>query len=856
MKTSTTRAGFASLARARHFSGSPLLLVLLLALVLRLLLWGHVPRTGLISDEGEYLSAASWLAQGRGFSWYQGYLWTRAPLYPLFVAAHLRLFGDTSAPIYLTQTLLSLANVALVYLLAQRVLAGVGRAAGEQRGWLIPTIAAGLMAVYFPFALYAQVLLSETLFITLLLGGFLALAAWAEAGPKTNDGGPKIEDRGDWERKLLVFGPWSLVVAGVLFGLATLTRSLTLPFLPLAAVWIAVVAGQATRWWRPARRGLVAAAVFLVCAGAVVLPWTIYNSVRLYGGAIAVDTTGAFNLMLGARTAYDGKREDAPSRNFMLALLGRGLSREQRLSLLGPQPAAGGRTLDASCLLRRGDARLLAALDALDRPDGQLSQATRQNLMTAEGLCLIAARPIGFVGKSLAELVDLFKINYGGDERFADSFVLGRLPRWYAVSLFLLDDTLYVLALPLAVVGFALARRMTKDERPTTKGILPTQPLVFGLWPSVVLVGLWLLYNIAVAPLLFAINRFRLPLLPFAFIFAAYALARLPRAGWRGLRWGYGVIAVALLLVAATPYAYLEPRAQGAAATWASYLGPYPSSVASTAMAWQARPGYLLGQRVQAALGAGDAGGASALLRAGDVPTYTLRLARPLLAGLEGRPEGGLALLPPLGTITRTKDVELAVVRGDLQRRAGDLAGARFVLGETFVDSANPVQFAWTWLHPPPLPDNRIDVAGNLDLGYIAGCYLGEGDPAAGGNFRWCTDGAMLRFPQAGTGAPQALVLRVDGRGWAGSADTAPPVRVVVDGQEVGSFTPDIAGPRELTVALPPSPPGADVVVTLRTPTFVAPPERYLSQQGKGIVGQVQRLGVRIDWAELRGGGE
>src|SRR5215212_7047877 len=107
-------------ARRRRIAASlPLVVVLLLALALRLLLWGRIPRTGLISDEGEYLSAANWLAQGRSFSWYQSYLWTRAPIYPLFVAAHLRLFGDTLTPIYITQTLLSLLNVALVYLLAQ-----------------------------------------------------------------------------------------------------------------------------------------------------------------------------------------------------------------------------------------------------------------------------------------------------------------------------------------------------------------------------------------------------------------------------------------------------------------------------------------------------------------------------------------------------------------------------------------------------------------------------------------------------------------------------------------------------------------------------------------------------------------
>src|SRR5436190_21570310 len=109
---------------ARHpriAASLPLAIVLLLALALRLMLWGRIPSSGLISDEGEYLSAASWLVQGRSFSWYQSYLWTCAPIYPLFVAAHLRLFGDTLTPIYVTQTILSLLNVALVYLLAHRL---------------------------------------------------------------------------------------------------------------------------------------------------------------------------------------------------------------------------------------------------------------------------------------------------------------------------------------------------------------------------------------------------------------------------------------------------------------------------------------------------------------------------------------------------------------------------------------------------------------------------------------------------------------------------------------------------------------------------------------------------------------
>src|SRR5215213_7348266 len=142
-----TRMSTIHITRQRLRSLAPLIIILLLALALRLLLWGRIPRTGLISDEGEYLSAASWLAQGRSFSWYDSYLWTRAPIYPLFVAAHLRLFGDTLTPIYVTQTILSLLNIALVYLLAQRLTDDRRRTTDNRRAsqYAIPTVSALLM---------------------------------------------------------------------------------------------------------------------------------------------------------------------------------------------------------------------------------------------------------------------------------------------------------------------------------------------------------------------------------------------------------------------------------------------------------------------------------------------------------------------------------------------------------------------------------------------------------------------------------------------------------------------------------------------------------------------------------------
>ena len=246
-------------------------------------------------------------------------------------------------------------------------------------------------------------------------------------------------------------------------------------------------------------------------------------------------------------------------------------------------------------------------------------------------------------------------------------------------------------------------------------------------------IGLWLLYNIAVAPLLFAINRFRLPLLPFAFIFTAYALAALP-GGWRALRSRYGIVCAALAgllaLVAATPYAYLEPRPNGADSRWASYLGPYPSSIAATGIAWRSRPGYLIEQQVMRALGSGDAAAARALLARSDVMSGTLAY-RAAIAGRSGgprRPMGLSAAAIARDASCRPSDIRAAVVRGELLRRLGDWHGARFILTQRFVDDANPVQWAWDWLHPPALPNNHIDLAGNLDLGYIEGCYLGEGD--------------------------------------------------------------------------------------------------------------------------------
>ncbi|GAB4432789.1 MAG: glycosyltransferase family 39 protein [Chloroflexi bacterium OHK40] len=804
-------------------------IALAVGLILRIALWDNLPRLGLVSDEAEYLASADWLAAGRGFAWHTQYLWTRAPGYPLFLAAHIASFGRVLEPIYVAQVVLSMVNVGLVYALALLLVGGAQRNR-DARG--AAGIAALLTALYLPLAAYTQLLLSETLFITLLLAALLALGGALRAGP--------------W------VGLGLHVAGGTLLGLATLTRGLTLGFLPLVAGWALLMArGQGQRW----SGALAWAAACTLPAALVILPWSVYAS-RAYGGPMVVDTTGAFNLMLGARTAFDGGRSDAPSRNFVLALLDPALTREQREALLAARPRADGGVQAGACLYEARDERLLAALE---RPAASLSQGDRQRLMSAEAFCLLRAAPGAFVTKSLVELIDLFQINYTGDERLSKGFALGRLPPWYVLASLLLDDTLYVLSLPLAVLGWAKLRSHPSvgavgvGQPAEAGGRGAGEPVSSGALRAAAgaLVGLWLLYNLAAAPLLFAINRFRVPLMPLLFVFAGFAIVALPRLG-PTLRSRYGaacaLLAALLLFVAASPHAYLEPRAPGAPSRWASYLGPYPSSLASAWRALVARPSYLRGQELAAALGAGDVASARRALAAPELAPYDRAVGAPLLDGLEGRPADGLDRLAtqperPL------EGWQTSLVAGELFRQLGDLEAARRELNPEHVDRENPVAWAWLWLAPPPLPGNRIELADDNDLGYIRGFYLGRYDADLGATVRWATGEAALRFPGAGSGAPQRLCLAASSLGW--PADLRPPtVAAWLDDELLGSFAPG-AELEEYCLPLPARPAGSELVITLRAPTFVPGALDLIAQQGPQV-GQLRLLGFQLDWAEVR----
>ncbi len=242
-----------------------LLLILLAALLYRLALWAQ-PLHQPANDENEYIAVAYDLLAGRGWVFYDSYHWLRAPLYPLWLAGSLAFVGGDLHRAALPNLLLSTLNVGLIAILTRQL--GGGRWA--VRG--VALAAAGLLT----FATFASLYMAETLFTFLFTAAMVVLLHWRtrlRAAAHT----------GHWH--------W-LVLAAVAYGLAVLTRSLPLAFLPVVLLWIGAVARGAGRRWVQAGR---AALVFALLVAATLAPWTIRNC-RAYTACILVETGFSFNM--------------------------------------------------------------------------------------------------------------------------------------------------------------------------------------------------------------------------------------------------------------------------------------------------------------------------------------------------------------------------------------------------------------------------------------------------------------------------------------------------------------------------------------------------------------------------------
>lgn len=133
----------------------------------------------------------------------------RTPGYPLMIAG-LRRVGGPWVAVLLVQCILGALNVWLVYLIGRRVLASPVGA----------VMAAGIIAVHPACIVFANAFLSETLFVTFMLGGiWLSLRSLDRGAPSAASG-------------------------GLLLGLSVLVRPIGIVIGPAIGLWMAITQRQ------------------------------------------------------------------------------------------------------------------------------------------------------------------------------------------------------------------------------------------------------------------------------------------------------------------------------------------------------------------------------------------------------------------------------------------------------------------------------------------------------------------------------------------------------------------------------------------------------------------------------------
>lgn len=221
-------------------------------LALRLAFIWLEPATSPVADETMWLMSLTRIP-GAGFSPFSNYPIFHPPVYPYFLAALNSLFGGLLA-IKIAQGLIGSLLIPLIHRITLRI-----------SGPRSALVAAAIAAFYPELIWYASHFWCETLFLTFFWMAVERVLVADETG-----------------------SPRAALAAGVLFGIAILTRETLLYLLPIAVIWLA--------WPKPRRwtlAALVAASAFLVVA-----PWTARNWIQ-FEAFIPVSTGGGLNLYQG-----------------------------------------------------------------------------------------------------------------------------------------------------------------------------------------------------------------------------------------------------------------------------------------------------------------------------------------------------------------------------------------------------------------------------------------------------------------------------------------------------------------------------------------------------------------------------
>lgn len=270
-----------------------LLLILILGFALRFA-YVRLIDTPPFSDMADYETMALNLLDGKGLIMSDLYKAYRPPLYPLWIAAVYFWSGIDPSNIYLTQCVMSIVTVILVYLFTYWLFApppssatcpddespGSGRKQATAR--TIALITAALFCFDETSVFFCGQMLTETLFTLLFV-------AWAY-----------LLVRGVFKHSLLL-----ATMAGIVGGLGVLARPNLLPILLVGAYWFFRVSRKYFNPppddWR--RFSLLDSPfappfVMILYASLVVSAWTMRNE-RVLGEFVPVSTNQGVNFYLG-----------------------------------------------------------------------------------------------------------------------------------------------------------------------------------------------------------------------------------------------------------------------------------------------------------------------------------------------------------------------------------------------------------------------------------------------------------------------------------------------------------------------------------------------------------------------------
>lgn len=215
----------------------------------------------LFSDDIDYVALGMSLAHGGGYD-LEGHVTAyRPPGYPFLLAASFSLFGDSLVPVRVAQSLADVLSCFLVFALGKKLFS-------ERVG----LIGAGVFALFPIQVLYVSILMTETVFTTLLL---LYLFIGARGA-----------------------GSWKMgVLEGIVLGAGTLVRP-TMLLIPAAMCVVRWRSG----WTR--RENLRDLALAGAAAFIIISPWLARN----YGafGRISLTSNTGVNFWMGSHSGATG----------------------------------------------------------------------------------------------------------------------------------------------------------------------------------------------------------------------------------------------------------------------------------------------------------------------------------------------------------------------------------------------------------------------------------------------------------------------------------------------------------------------------------------------------------------------